>query len=147
MLTTLSDWPSLYTACTTWHLGAICTYPSTYTSLWWGAWKNTGVSIAMLPSYVNNCKKPSRKCKHSPYLRLRDRSDIMTGRLMSFHWRQVIWSWLKQLPTRGRGKWRTSGRRNHMKWNTKLLKVSLRASQRISGWDAHESSTKTYFFS
>ena len=29
--------------------------------------------------------------------------------------------WLKLIPMRGTGKWRTSGRRNHMKWNIKLL--------------------------
>ena len=41
--------------------------------------------IATLLSYVNDCEKPSRKCKCSPRLRLRDRSNTMTGRLMPFH--------------------------------------------------------------
>ena len=31
--------------------------------------------ITMLLSYVNDCEKPSRKCKHSPHLWLRDRSN------------------------------------------------------------------------
>ena len=35
--------------------------------------------IATLPSYVNDCEKPSRKCNHSPHLRLRDRSNTITG--------------------------------------------------------------------
>ena len=59
---------------------------------------------AMLLSYMNDCEKPSRKCKHGACLRLIDRSDTMTGRLMSFHWRQVTWSWLKLMLTGGRGK-------------------------------------------
>ena len=29
----------------------------------------------------------------------------------------LVLSWLKPMPTRGRGMWRTGGRRNHMKWN------------------------------
>ena len=62
------------------------------------------MSTAMLPSYVNDCEKPSRKCKCSPCLMLRDRSDTMTGRLMPFHWRKVTWSWLELMPTGGRGK-------------------------------------------
>ena len=111
------------------------------------AWRNISVSIATLLSYVNDCKKPSRKHKCSPHLRLRDRSDTITGRLMPFHWRQVTWSWLKLMPTGGRGKWRTGGRRNHMKWNTKLLKESLCTSWKTSRQDVYESSTKTDFFS
>ena len=55
----------------------------------------------------------------------------------------ITWSWLKLMPTRGRGKWRTSGRRNHMKWNTKLLKKSLHTSWRTNRQDNHEHSTKT----
>ena len=54
--------------------------------------------IASLLSYVNDCEKPSKKCKCSPHLRLRDKSNTMRGRLMAFHWRQVIWSWLKLMP-------------------------------------------------
>ena len=54
--------------------------------------------IVMMPHYVNNCEKPSRKCKYNPHLRLRDRSDTVTGRLMPFHWQQVTWSWLKLTP-------------------------------------------------
>ena len=90
----------------------------------------------LLSSYVNNCNKPSRKHKHSPHLRLRDRSDTMTGGLMPFHWRKVTWSWLKLMPTGGRGKWRTGGGRNHMKWNTMLLKESLCTSWKTSRQDA-----------
>ena len=40
--------------------------------------------ITTLPSYMSNCKKPSRKWKHSPHQRLRDRSDTMIERLMPF---------------------------------------------------------------
>ena len=48
---------------------------------------------------------------------------------------------------RGGGKWRTGGRRNHMKWNTRLLKVSLPTLWGTSRQDAHQSPTKTDFFS
>ena len=44
---------------------------------------------------------------------------------MLFHWDQATWSWLKLMPTRGRGKWGTGGRKNHMKWSIKLQKASL----------------------
>ena len=108
---------------------------------------NISMSTATLPSNMNDCEKPSRKPKCSQHLRLRDRSNTMTGRLMPFHWRQVTWSWLKLISTRGRGKWRASWRRNYMEWNTELLKESLCALWKTSGQDAHESSTKTDFFS
>ena len=48
---------------------------------------------------------------------------------------------------KGRGKWRTSGRKDCMKWDTRLLMASLCTSWKTSRWDAHESSTKTDFFS
>ena len=83
----------------------------------------------------------------SPLLRLRDRSDTMTERLLLYCSSQATWSWLKPMPTRGGGKWRTSGRRNCMKWNTDLLMASLHTSWRMSGEDAYESSTETKFFS
>ena len=101
----------------------------------------------MLLSYMNNCKKPSRKHKCSPCLRLGDKSNTMTERLMLYCLSQVTWSWLKLMSTRGRGKWRTCGRRNHTKWNAELLMASLGTSWRTRGQDAHESSTKTDFFS
>ena len=66
---------------------------------------------------------------------------------MSFHWNQMTWSWLKLMPTKGRGKLRTGGRRNHMKWSDRLLKACLPTSWKTSRQDAHESSTKTDFFS
>ena len=40
---------------------------------------------------------------------------------MPFHWNQVTWSWLKPMPTGGTGKWRTGGRRNHMKWSANVV--------------------------
>ena len=147
MLTSLWDRPSPDISHTTWYSGTDCAYPLTFTSLWWGTWNNIGVSIAMLLSYVNDCEKPSRKHKCSPHLRLRNRSDTMTGKLIPFHLRQMAWSWLELMPTRGRGKWRTGGRRNCMNWNTKLLKESLCTSWKTSRQDAHESSTETDFFS
>ena len=100
-----------------------------------------------LPSYVKSCGKLLKRLKCSPCQRLRDRSSTMIEKLMPFHWNQVTWPWLKLTPTGGRGKWRTGGRRNHMKWSTRLLKASLPTSWETSGQDAHESSTKTGFFS
>ena len=99
--------------------------------------------ITTLLTYMNNCDNPSKKHKHSPHQMLRDRSNTMIERLMPFHWKEVTWSWLKPMPTKGRRKWR---RRNCTKWNAKLLRVSLHTSWRTSGQDAHESSTKTNFF-
>ena len=145
MLTTLWDQWSLGTACTTWCLSADHAYLLTSTSLRWGAWRNIGMSTAILPSYVNDYKKPSRKHKCSPHLMLKDRSNTMTGRLMPFYWRQVTWSWWRLMLTRGRGKSMTGGRRNHMKRNTELLKESLCTSWRTSGQDVHEFYTKTVF--
>ena len=145
MLTTLWDQPSLGTAHITGCLGADHAYPLTSTSLQYGAWRNTSVSTAMLLSYMNDCKKPSRKCKSSPLLRLRDRSSAMTERLMPFHLSQATWSWLKLIPTRGRRKWRTGGRRNHMKWYARWLRASLHTLGRVSGQEAHEFSLKPTF--
>ena len=83
----------------------------------------------MLLSYVNGCGKPLKRLKCSPCQRQRDRSSTMIGKLMPFHWNQVTWSWLKlTCLQRGGGKWRTGGRRNHMKWSARLLKVSLPTS-------------------
>ena len=65
--------------------------------------ENTSMLITTLLSYVNDCEKPSRKHKHSPHQKLRERSDTMIERLMPFHWNQAIWSWLKLMPTKGRG--------------------------------------------
>ena len=109
--------------------------------------RNTSMLTTTLLSYVNGCGKPSRKHKCSPHQRLRDRSGTMIEKLMPFHWNQATWSWLKLMPTRGRGKWRTSGRRNCMKWSAKLQKASLPTSWKTGRWDAHKSSTKTDFFS
>ena len=78
MLTTLWGWPSLDIAHTTWCLGTDGAYLLTFTPLQWGEWRNTSVSIAMLLSYVNDCKKPSKKCMCSPCQRLRDRSNTIT---------------------------------------------------------------------
>ena len=44
-------------------------------------------------------------------------------------------------------RWRIGWRMNHMKWSTKLQKVSLPTLWKTSGPDAHESSTKFNFFS
>ena len=66
--------------------------------------ENTGMLTTKLLHYVNDCEKPSRNSEHSPHLRLRDRSSTMTERLMPFHWKQATLSWLKLMPTRGRGK-------------------------------------------
>ena len=58
----------------------------TSTSLLYGAWRNISVLNTLLLSYVNNCEKPSRKHKSSPLLRLRDRSNTTTERLMPYCW-------------------------------------------------------------
>ena len=109
--------------------------------------KNTSMLVTMLLSYVNGCGKPLKRLKCSPCQRQRDRSSTMMGKLMPFHWNHVTWSWLKPMPTGGGGKWRTSGRRNHMKWSPRLLKASLPTSWWTSRQDAHESSTATDFSS
>ena len=145
MLTTLWDWPSPVTAHTIWCLGVDHTYPSTFTSLWCGAQRNTSMLITTLLRNVNDCKKPSRKQKCSQHQRLRDRSDTTIEWLMLFHWNQVTWSWLKPILTKGGRKWGAGGRRNCTKWNAELLRVSLHTSWRTSRQDAHESSTKTDF--
>ena len=76
-----------------------------------------------------------------------DRSSTMTERLIPFCWKQVTLSWLKLMPTAQRGKWRTGGRRNHIKWNDRSLMVSLHTSWGTGRQDTHKSSTKTDFFS
>ena len=77
------------------------------------------------PSYVNGCRKPLKGLKCSPHQRQRDRSGTMIEKLMQFHWNQVTWPWLKLMPTGGGRKWRTGGRRKHMKWSARLLRASL----------------------
>ena len=109
--------------------------------------KNTSMLTTTLSSYMNSCSKPLKRLKCSPCQIKRDRSDIMIRKLMPFHWNQVTWSWIKLMPTGGGGKWRTSGRRNHIKWSARLLRVSLPISWGTIGQDTHESSTKTNFFS
>ena len=64
--------------------------------------RNTSMLITMSLSYMNDCVKPSRRLKCSPCQRQRDRSSIVIGKLMPFHWHQVTWSSLKPMPTRGR---------------------------------------------
>ena len=88
-----------------------------------------------------------KRLRCSPHQRWRDKSSTMIGRLMPFHWNQVTWSWLRLIPTGGGGKWRIGWRRNHMKWNARLLRVSLPTLWGTSRQDAHESSTKTNFSS
>ena len=70
----------------------------------------------------------------------------LTGRLMPFDQSPVTWSWPKLMPTEGRAKWRSSGRRDHTKWNTELLKETICMLWRTSRQDVHRSSTKTDFF-
>ena len=76
-------------------------------------------------------------------LRLSDRCSTMMERLMPFHWSHMIWSWLKLMPTKGRGRWRTGRRRNHTKWYTRLPKASLpylMKNQWMGGpWILHQS--------
>ena len=52
----------------------------------------------------HDCGKPLKGLKCSPHQRWRDRSGTMIGKLMSFHWNQVTWSWLKPMPTGEGGK-------------------------------------------
>ena len=49
-----------------------------------------------------------------------ERQKWFYEKLMPFHWNQMIWSWLKLMPTEGGGKWRTGGRRNHTKWSARF---------------------------
>ena len=144
MLTIPQDQPSQDTAHTIWCLGNDCTYP--LTSIFPLSWaqKNTSVLIIMLLTYVSDCAKPSRKCKCSPYLRLKGRGNTLIVKLMPFHWNQATWSWLKLMPTKGGERWKTDGRSNHMKWNAELLKASLPTSWQTSKQDAH--STGIDFF-
>ena len=55
---------------------------------------DTSIWIIMLLSYVNDCVKPSRKCRSSPHQRPRNRSDsdTMIERLIPFHWNPATWS-------------------------------------------------------
>ena len=89
------DWPSPGTSHTTWCLGTNCMLPH------WLLFphdhgkghmeKHQHVLTSTLLSYMDGCGKPSRKCKCSPYQRLKDRSTTMIERLMPFHWNQVTW--------------------------------------------------------
>ena len=110
------------------------------------AWKNTGMLITILPSYVNDYGKPLKRLKCSPYQRQRDRSGTTMGKLMPFHWNQVTLSWLKPMPMGeeesegqvGEGTVQ-SGAPSHGNHPFYLVKTS--------GQDAHESFTKINFFS
>ena len=111
------------------------------------AQKNASVSITTLLTYMIDCVKPSRKCKCSPHLRLKGRGDTIIARPMPFHWNQVTWSWQKLMPTKGGERWKTSGRRKHVKWNARWLKASLHTPWRTRRPDAHKSSNGIDFFS
>ena len=113
----------------------------------WGAKRNTNMLITMLPKYINGCGKPLKQLRYRPCQRHRDRSGTMIEKLTPFHWKHVAWSWLKPMPTGGEGKWRTSGRRNLLKWSIRLLRVSLPTLWKTSRQDACASSTKTDLFS
>ena len=136
MLTTPQDQPSLGTACITWCLGG-----------------DLPVHQLLFSHYCEHRKTPACQSLHcwlmwvtawslqgstscSPHLRLKGRGDTMIVRPMPFHWNQVTWSWQKQMPTKGGERWKTSGRRNHVKWKTRLLKVSLHTLWRTSRLDA-----------
>ena len=73
--------------------------------------------------------------------------DPMIVKLMLFHWNKMTWSWLRPTPTNEGERWKTGGKRNHMKWNAGLLKASLPTLWRTSGLNAHQSSTSIDFFS
>ena len=138
MLTTLWDEPSLDTAHTTLCFAASHTYPLNFTSLQWGAWRNTSVLIATLPEICEQLGEAFREVQvQSTSEAERQKWYLWQEGPMPFHWRKVTWSWLKLTPTRGRGKWRTGGRRNHMKWNTRLLMASLCTSWKTGGQDTH----------
>ena len=101
----------------------------------------------LLPSCMNDCGRPLKRLRCSPHQRHRDRSGTMIGKLTPFHLSQVTWSWLKPMPTRGGERWRSIGRRNHMKWSAKMWKASLPTSWKTSRLDAHGCSTEINFFS
>ena len=147
MLTIPQDQPSPDTAHTIWCLGDDCAYLLIFIFPLLWAQKNTSMSTPMLLIYMSNCTRPSRKCKHSLHLRMKGRGNTMIIKLMPFHWNLVTWSWLKLTPTNGGERWTTSVRRNCMKWNAELLKVSLPTSWRTSGQNAHKSPTRIDFFS
>ena len=69
ILTILWDQQSQDTTYILWYLGNDCAYPLTFTFPPSWAQKNTSVSITMLLTYVSDCMKPSRRHRHSPYLR------------------------------------------------------------------------------
>ena len=141
MLTIPQDWPSHDTAHTIWCLGDECAYLSPFIFPQSQTQKSTSMLITMLLSCVSNCAKPSGRHKCSPHLRLKGRGNTMIIKLMPFHWNQATWFWQKLMPTRGGERWKTGRRRNHTKWNTELLKVSLLTSWKTSRPDTHESST------
>ena len=109
MLTTPQDQSSPDTAHTTWCFSNHCAHPLTFIFPLLWAQENT-----TLLTCVGDCTKPSRKCKHSPHLRLKGRGDTIIVKLMSFHWNQVTWSWLNLMPTKQGERWKTGGSRNHM---------------------------------
>ena len=145
MLTTPWDWPSLGTTHITdgWVMTTLAHW--LLFSHYCGHRKNS-VSITTLLTYMSDCAKPSRKCKCSPHLRLKGRGNTMIIRPMPFHWNQVTWSWQKLTPPKGGENWKTSERKNCMKWNAELLKGPLPTSWRTSRPDTHMSSTGIDFF-
>ena len=145
MVTISQDQPSPDTSHTIRCLSDDCAYPLTFLPLSW-ALKTISVLLTMLLAYVSGCAKPSRKCKCSPHIRLKGRGNIMIIKLMPFHWNQVTWSWLKLTPTKGGQMWKTSGRRNCVKWNAELLEASLPTSWKTSRLDTHQLSTRIDFF-
>ena len=78
---------------------------------------------------------------------LKGRGNTMIVKVMPFHWNQATWSWLKLMPEKGGERWKTSGKRNHMKCNTELLKASLLALWKTSRPYTYESSIGINFFS
>ena len=52
--------------------------------------KNTSVLTTTLLSYVNGCRKPLKSLTFSPHQRQKDKNGTTIGKLMPFHWNQVI---------------------------------------------------------
>ena len=104
------------------------------------------LTTTSLLTCVKDCGRPLKRLKCSPHQRWRDRSATMTGKLTLFHWSQVTWSWVMPTPTEGGERWRITGRRNHMKWSTKLWRASLPTLWKTSGLDANESSNEINLF-
>ena len=104
--------------------------------------KITSVLTTSLMIYVNGCEKPLKRLKYSPHQMAKDRNGTMIGKLTPFQWNQVTWPWLKLMPIGDGGKWRTGGRRNHMKWSARLPKVSFptmwRNQQAVHSWLPHQ---------